>query len=324
LQLQELMTSQNRSNRHAMRTSYGAHRMATHTIATLTLPQPPSVMTCICRQSPTLCPVVYNGTEIQLRCRRCRAITLAKEHGKKVSNHHAHSLGCPRGVPSFAGKTHADKYRADAAKKPKKPSSLAVLKKDSARHAAVMGETQAAAQARLFGHPAAARALPPRPPLPAAVAAASSSSSSAARSSAVATSMCSKGRRVPAMHAVASEARRCHEHHRQRLLRRALLRTRLMCCCDVPLRIILRCLNRARLSNCQHLCERPNSVPPKILRAHSTCSSMQCSATLRRGCAGRVGQLQLCRWPCHQQARRQWYQRSWLALQHQLHRAHLR
>ena len=94
------MTSQNRSNRHAMRTSYGAHRMATHTIATLTLPQPPSVMTCICRQSPTLCPVVYNGTEIQLRCRRCRAITLAKQHGKKVSNHHAHSLGCPRGVPT--------------------------------------------------------------------------------------------------------------------------------------------------------------------------------------------------------------------------------
>ena len=180
------MTSQNRSNRHAMRTSYGAHRMTTHTIATLTLPQPPSVMTCICRQSPTLCPVVYNGTEIQLRCRRCRAITLAKEHGKKVSNHHAHSLGCPRGVPSFAGKTHADKYRADAAKKPKKPSSLAVLKKDSARHAAVMGETQAAAQARLFGHPAAARALPPRPPLPAAVAAASSSSSSAAASASAA------------------------------------------------------------------------------------------------------------------------------------------
>ena len=97
-----------------------------------------------------------------------------------------------------------------------------------------------------------------------------------------------------------------------------------MCCCDVPLRIILRCLNRARFSNCQHLCERPNSVPPKILRAHSTCSSMRCSATLRRGCAGRVGQLQLRGWPCHQQARRQWYQRSWLALQHQLHRAHLR
>jgi hypothetical protein len=95
---------------------------------------------------------LYNGTEIQQRCRRCRAITLAKELGTKVSNHHAHSLGCPRGVPSFAGKTHADKYRANAAKKRKKPSSLAVLKKDAASHAAVMRETHAAAQARLFGH----------------------------------------------------------------------------------------------------------------------------------------------------------------------------
>ena len=141
------MTSQNRSNRHAMRTSYGAHR-----ISSFTLPQPSSVTTCICRQSPTLCPVLYNGTEIQQRCRRCRAITLAKELGTKVSNHHAHSLGCPRGVPSFAGKTHADKYRANAAKKRKKPSSLAVLKKDAASHAAVMRETHAAAQARLFGH----------------------------------------------------------------------------------------------------------------------------------------------------------------------------